>query len=897
MLCPVSRRSLLLLVMVGWLALLSVPVGAEPVAIRTTPLDGEILQRTPTAVGIGFDVPLDQDQSEFEIRTPSGEPVEGLTMAWSGDSASVTITLPNDFADGVYTIVWHAVAADDGSITNGWSSFSVGNPEDANILTIPTSESGHSGPPTWLQAAARWVALIGIAVTLSIWPVWRGMLRPVLGQFRSAAARITRRWQQVAWIALAVAMVGSLLELITRSLAERDAGVLDAVMQTLGHDEWGFWWLTRMMMLVLLGIGLAISPWWYARWRPFNNALLWTISLLLPLPLVLSGHAMDNEIGRVTTVTMSHLHLLALALVLGGAIGIVVFRMASSESIALQSLRSRAVWVFVTAGLIAIFTGVYLGNVYAGNADALTETSYGGFLLGQMVVAGIAIVIAVALMIAPVKRSLTRFTATGLTVAMVALLFFTAGMDVVTPARADLIEQSVQTQDSLDFDGRRGILLVAPGRAGVNHLRLETPGTYLQTETEVYLDLSSPSHPDIGSKSVQMYRVQGNAFEHHGTEFSLIGDWEVTARIEEPGFPSSTSTVTRTFGEQNETVQVPEAPWKFDALAGLAGIGLLLAGVAGMSTALAVRTGPLRKEAGGLAVVALALAAVVIIQGRIDPLLVVESGEGAINPNDMAMVVRGEEVYATYCLSCHGEGLRGDGPLSEALNPPPTDFDAPHARVHPNADLIYWIQNGVQGTAMPGFRSQMSDQDIRDVIAYIQNWQQNPDASVASTPTLGVCEVTPLTFADIPEIFHHGIHPETRRGTPLVRASDATVSSDITNDVMWTLEQMVNCANQDQYLSQLRLFTQPMLQEIYPQGASYDVTSRATSPPEPLEPADAITIQDVQSLNYLADGRIAVTVIFNDPLGVGVIPGAAPMYSVTLILVQVDGVWLIDEVR
>ena len=88
-----------------------------------------------------------------------------------------------------------------------------------------------------------------------------------------------------------------------------------------------------------------------------------------------------------------------------------------------------------------------------------------------------------------------------------------------------------------------------------------------------------------------------------------------------------------------------------------------------------------------------------------------------------------------------------------------------------------------------------------------------------------------------------------------------------------------------------------MLQEVYPQGAHYEVTSRATSPAEPLTPADAITIQDVQSLNYLADGRIAVTVIFADPLGVGVVPGATPLYSVTLILVQEEGVWLIDEVR
>jgi mono/diheme cytochrome c family protein len=507
------------------------------------------------------------------------------------------------------------------------------------------------------------------------------------------------------------------------------------------------------------------------------------------------------------------------------------------------------------------------------------------------------IVVGIVLVLLPFRPSPTRLVSIALSLALAVVLFTAAGMAVVTPARTDLAEQAVQRNTSLSFDGRPGILLVAPGRAGVNHLRLETPGTYLQTETEVFLELSSPDYPEVGGKTVQMYRVQGNAFEHHGTEFSLIGDWEIAVRIEEPGFPSSTSTITHAFGAENESVDIPAAPWKFDSVAGLAGLGLALAGVTGLATALVVKGGPLRKEAGGLAAIATALAVVVILQGRIDPLLVVESGEGAIDPNDLVMVARGEEVYTTYCLSCHGANLRGDGPLSGSLNPPPTDFNAPHAKVHPNADLTYWIQYGIQGTAMPGFRSQLSDQDIRDVIAYIQNWQQNPEAQANATPALGVCEVTPLTFADIPTIFHHGIHPETRRGTPLVRASDSAVQPEVTNDVMWTLEQMVNCANQDVYMSQLQLFTQPMLQEIYPQGASYEVTSQTTSQPKPVHPANGITIQDVQSMSYLADGRIAVTVIFNDPAGVGVIPGMQPVTQVTLILVNVDGVWLIDEIR
>ena len=124
-----TRSSFRMLFVVGALMMLMAgSVSAEPVAIRTTPLDGEILQRTPTAVGVSFDVPLDTGQSTFRLLNPDGSEVVSASITWGSDNSSVTLNLPSNFPDGVYTITWHAVAADDGSAADGWSSFSVGNP-------------------------------------------------------------------------------------------------------------------------------------------------------------------------------------------------------------------------------------------------------------------------------------------------------------------------------------------------------------------------------------------------------------------------------------------------------------------------------------------------------------------------------------------------------------------------------------------------------------------------------------------------------------------------------------------------------------------------------------------------------------------------------------------------
>ncbi len=915
MLCTASARpariviglGLVLLMLVG-MAGVTPTVGAEPEVIRTTPLDGEILQRTPTAVGVGFNEALDTDESTFSLLNTDGSEVEGVSISWGSDETSVTLNLPRDFPDGVYTITWNAVSASDGTSTQGWSSFSVGNPEDAAIITIPTSSSGHEGPPDWMQVGSRFVALLGIAASLAIWPIWRGIIRPALGKSRVAGVRTTMALQQWAWIALAMAIVGSFLELAFYSQALRDDGLVEAVMQVLGHEEWGFWWMVRMAFLVLLGIALSISPWWYANRARFNNVVIWTLSLMLPVPLVLSGHAMTDEVGRITTITSMWLYYVSLDLLVGGTAYLVValrqMRGLANDN-ALSTLRARYTWLFLTAFGVALLTGFYLGTLFAGNLDAMLETAFGQALTAQIVAAAIALIIGIVLLVRSFSLLSVQKIGSALAVVLALSLISTAAMDIQTSGREELTQRSVQTREDLEFDGRPGIFLVAPGEVGVNHWRLEMPGTYLQTETEVYVELSNLDFPEIGSKEELMFRVQGSAFEHHGTELSLMGDWQITIRIEEPGFEPSSATYTQHIGEQNTDVNLPDAPWKFGWIAGLSGLSLALIGIVGFSTALVAGKGPLRKEAGGLAGVAVALAVVVVLQGRIDPLLVVETGDGGINPNDTLMVSRGEEIYLTQCASCHGVGLRGDGPLADSLDPPPVDFSQPHTKVHSDEDFIYWIQNGIQGTAMPGFSSQLDDQQIRDVIAFIYWWQQDDGASYepqdggAATPepALDACEINPAEYSELQAFFQHGLHPETTRGTPLVRAADAEVSGEDTNDVMWTIEQLVNCANHDQFMSQIQIFTQPMMQEIFPQGANYEVTNLSVSPPEPVDPANAIAIQDVQSVTKLADGRVAVTVIFDDPNAMGVIPGANPIYQTTLVLIEVDGVWLIDEIR
>ncbi len=90
---------------------------------------------------------------------------------------------------------------------------------------------------------------------------------------------------------------------------------------------------------------------------------------------------------------------------------------------------------------------------------------------------------------------------------------------------------------------------------------------------------------------------------------------------------------------------------------------------------------------------------------------------------------RGEAVYVKRCLQCHGEDGDGLGPAAERLNPPPRDFtlglykfvtSSFDADMPNDADILRMIQDGMPGTAMPGWSDILSEQEITDVMTYIK---------------------------------------------------------------------------------------------------------------------------------------------------------------------------------
>lgn len=89
-----------------------------------------------------------------------------------------------------------------------------------------------------------------------------------------------------------------------------------------------------------------------------------------------------------------------------------------------------------------------------------------------------------------------------------------------------------------------------------------------------------------------------------------------------------------------------------------------------------------------------------------------------------AQAAKGKSLYERHCLACHGVGGKGDGPTGKMVVPPAADLTAPENSKKTDAEWLSIIENGKPGTAMVGFKGQLSNADLRELLAYIRTFSK-----------------------------------------------------------------------------------------------------------------------------------------------------------------------------
>ena len=89
-------------------------------------------------------------------------------------------------------------------------------------------------------------------------------------------------------------------------------------------------------------------------------------------------------------------------------------------------------------------------------------------------------------------------------------------------------------------------------------------------------------------------------------------------------------------------------------------------------------------------------------------------------PYQASAITAGAALYQSHCAGCHGPRGAGDGPDGRTLPRSPADLRAPHTAQHTAGDLFWWISHGIPGSGMPGFGSQLTEDQRWELINFLR---------------------------------------------------------------------------------------------------------------------------------------------------------------------------------
>jgi mono/diheme cytochrome c family protein len=115
------------------------------------------------------------------------------------------------------------------------------------------------------------------------------------------------------------------------------------------------------------------------------------------------------------------------------------------------------------------------------------------------------------------------------------------------------------------------------------------------------------------------------------------------------------------------------------------------------------------------------------------------------SPCALAQTPRGKAVYQNWCAGCHGDTGAGDGPGAAEMLPRPRDFTRGVYKIRTTAsgeiptddDLMRVIADGMPGTAMPAWNAKLSEQERRDLVAYLKSFSSFFAGTQAKALSLG----------------------------------------------------------------------------------------------------------------------------------------------------------------
>jgi copper transport protein len=710
---------------------------------QTTPLENSVVTQSPTEVLISFTEPIEPRYSSAQLFNAVGGKIPTPAAHVGSDPTILVLSLPATLLAGTYTVEWQNISAADGHPNAGYFAFTVGSQANV-VIPSPPEIPQPSDLERGLGIAGRWLGLLGIAAAFGTFVTWLLVIMPGTTMLEDdRRARIAARARRLALGGVGIALVGSVVLLLSQALNAASKIGLSVIWSVLSDTRFGTLWLVR---LPLLGALAALFSWrllWSTHAPRRSFIAPFVVGLATALPFSLNSHAAAQTVGRQLAIAVDWLHLLGASIWVGGLLVMVASLVLLRG---LPSMQRRVVYAAVIprfstlaigSVIVLVVTGFYASWLEVGNLAALADTGYGKTLIVKLVLIVPLLALGAWNLLVLGPRMLLRQEAPkhfGRTVKTEALLAVSVLLVVGVLTGLPTARETISTTADhpvyqFDQNGIRAVLQITPAIAGLNkytHDASVYSGT-LPPNTIVLLEVAKNSQPNA-IREIALLALPGSRsrWEAQTRDLSVVGGWQVQLIIRRPNTDDwrvqVPVNVSRTASER---VHIPGPPPRFAGLTAVAAALLAVLAVVRILVGLRVRR---RGQIGWRALGRGVLGDGVVLLGICGVLLSISwVGTGPSNsqgnpvPLTAASVATGQSLYAANCVVCHGANAFGDGPAAATLNPAPADLHAPHLDDHSDLQLFLWIRGGINNTAMPSFSNKLSDQLIWNLVNFIRS--------------------------------------------------------------------------------------------------------------------------------------------------------------------------------
>ncbi|HVW46473.1 MAG TPA: copper resistance protein CopC, partial [Solirubrobacterales bacterium] len=394
------RRSLPLIAACLVALLLPAAASAHARLEGTSPPEGAVVKKEPSAVIFEFDEPVEGNFGAVRVYDASGERVdEGDAFHPDGDGPRLGVHLKPGLPDGSYTATYRVVSQDGHIVSSGYV-FSIGKEGKAPTQTVGEliGGSGNGKVTEVAYGLARGLEYVAMALAVGGVAFLFVCGLPALGAAsgvgensrRAAAAAFARRLRLVLWVAAAIGLVATAAQIVLEGAEAAGISGFSALTRTIIEETletrfgtvWGFAFIAWIAIAVLVPLLGRRRSW---------------VGLPLAVPLVylclcpaLGGHG-SSQSPVALNFTVNAIHVAAMAVWLGGLATLLLVLPAATRAAAAPADRGRLLvgplgrFSALALAMVALImaTGLIQAYVYVRHPADLLSTGYGRAVLAK----------------------------------------------------------------------------------------------------------------------------------------------------------------------------------------------------------------------------------------------------------------------------------------------------------------------------------------------------------------------------------------------------------------------------------------------------------------------------------------------------------------------------------